>query len=503
MGAKRKQNQPVPEKTVSLLSFDAELATNFIESLTVTDVNINTASAIKTLLDRELARFEEKLSLANKLADEMDNPESSRACKEAASLAHISVARAYTRGCAKLAQATTGHDPTKSSPTSNVQTRQLYDLARDLPIWNGDQGLLQSFKAMFDMAVHRQPISSEEKFLFLRRHLSGPPLHDVELLEITAENYDWAYRELLERRSTPQRLAEPIVSRILRCAPMKSASMEEVRRYASAFTRDYSALCQLGLPDPLDFMMFSMAYRGMTSEFREEFSGNVKESTAPSFADLAAFLDRKVYVLSTARGPEGRLPPQTTVPRGQAPRSATSPGTSLRPQPTASRRYSPVSRGCSFCSSSQHRIYRCGQFLREEISRRRAFVDRAGLCCNCLSERHSTSDCHSDRRCFTCGEAHHTCLHRSEKSYTGDRRSPPPREKARLPSPPRGSSSSRCRSYYSSGSDSDQERQGVVRPKKHVVPDRFSATDTNRQNIRRTEVNCDSPPVCGRTDREL
>lgn len=72
---------------------------------------------------------------------------------------------------------------------------------------------------------------------------------------------------------------------------------------------------------------------------------------------------------------------------------------------------------CYFCESNAHSITHCEKFRALSINERVSFVQTSYLCLNCLG-KHAISQCTTERRCLTCGKAHHTQLHGGFASAT-------------------------------------------------------------------------------------
>lgn len=66
---------------------------------------------------------------------------------------------------------------------------------------------------------------------------------------------------------------------------------------------------------------------------------------------------------------------------------------------------------CPICQGP-HTIWKCDNFKAKPISERLKGVTKASLCINCLKEGHSVQDCNAGL--CTCGQRHHTMLHRAK-----------------------------------------------------------------------------------------
>ena len=87
--------------------------------------------------------------------------------------------------------------------------------------------------------------------------------------------------------------------------------------------------------------------------------------------------------------------PQTT--EGESPHRTTKPTTTCK-----------VS--CGLCGQL-HYLFACKQFLGMAVSKRKAHVQSASICSNCLRPGHETNACSSTYRCKLCKGEHNTLLH--------------------------------------------------------------------------------------------
>ena len=65
---------------------------------------------------------------------------------------------------------------------------------------------------------------------------------------------------------------------------------------------------------------------------------------------------------------------------------------------------------CIFCSSNEHFLFNCPQFLQKSISDRFNFIKLKNVCINCL-RNHTVTNCQSHSRCKICNNKHNTLLH--------------------------------------------------------------------------------------------
>ena len=91
---------------------------------------------------------------------------------------------------------------------------------------------------------------------------------------------------------------------------------------------------------------------------------------------------------------------------------------------------------CRYCAVHGHTIRQCPSFKALTARQRRQFAVTSGICRNCMSAYHRTSDCRSSQSCYSCGRRHHTILHpRGDDTSRGTSRAPPSSRSVASPSP--------------------------------------------------------------------
>lgn len=69
--------------------------------------------------------------------------------------------------------------------------------------------------------------------------------------------------------------------------------------------------------------------------------------------------------------------------------------------------------------NGQHALYQSKQFTKQTSDERSQFVQKRGLCFNCLSPTHPVRSCHQTTCCRRCGRRHHSLLHIEKKENQG------------------------------------------------------------------------------------
>lgn len=76
-------------------------------------------------------------------------------------------------------------------------------------------------------------------------------------------------------------------------------------------------------------------------------------------------------------------------------------------------------KNCPLCSGN-HLLYKCDEFIKQDLDGRVKTVKDKGLCFNCLTSKHIASKCRYKWTCSVsgCGKRHHRLLHRSAEAST-------------------------------------------------------------------------------------
>lgn len=326
-------------------------------------------------------------------------------------------------------------------PSATEQSRLPHII---VPIWTGLIQDYNNFMAIFNAAVHHTRLPAETKMLYLRSYLRGAPLHLIEHLTVSANNYDVAYRLICDRYASMRAQASNLVSQMTVHPPRNAESTSEIQSLLDTFQAGHEALRNLHIPDLGDFIMCSLVLNALSPGLRQAFEEKHHDpSSVPTFNTLMTFLVDRCRI--------GELivpsPQPTTIMtspyrshstpynnRNNPTSAARSPSPIARPS-TLGRPFSPnVSRTtmtatpssppstrttrsrCVYCSNPKHNIRQCTLFKDCSTQEKMDYVEHAQICRNCLSAYHTTNTCGSQETCHRCGRRHHTILHETNAS---------------------------------------------------------------------------------------
>ena len=64
---------------------------------------------------------------------------------------------------------------------------------------------------------------------------------------------------------------------------------------------------------------------------------------------------------------------------------------------------------------NNHGLYSCQRFLNLSIKNRKEFIQKKGLCFNCIKSKHMVKDCTSNSMCRYCESKHNSLLHETKQ----------------------------------------------------------------------------------------
>lgn len=283
----------------------------------------------------------------------------------------------------------------------------------DVPNFSGRYSEWPNFRDMFRALIHRRDdMAPVIKLYYLRSHLQGAALEQIESIALTDENYDKVWSDLLDYYENQRRLINNCLSNLFAVKPMKNESAAELKRLVKETTNPLESLKALGRPTSQwsDLIVFMTTGR-LDPVTRRDWEKELGETTAfPTHEKLIAFLKAQTLTLesieSATKGSTSS-PTKSQAPQGKpkegASQSAHAAQVKPKPQDKAS------SAKCVLCAQS-HYLGACPDFKAKSVSDRKAVVMEKKACFNCLGSHHFKA-CRSKYTCSQCQGKHHTLLH--------------------------------------------------------------------------------------------
>ena len=309
-----------------------------------------------------------------------------------------------------------------TSSTSTVEVKPQIKLPKlEVPVWSGDPETFSNFFALFNAAVHSSSYSGAVKLTYLRSLLAGTPRKLIENLNITDADYDIAYKTLCENYNNVRIRATHHLNKMFAFTPLANEGINELQSFLDVFSTNRQAFLNLGIDDPHDFIMFSLAFRCLPTNMRGSFERSLgNRDVIPTFEELKLFVQDQVRIKEIMAQTSVKTPKvSSSVKPAYQPLTPKSSGVqTLLVSPSSSpsnsnepSRSHPSSSKCAHCSSDVHRIYACPTYAGLDHADKRAWLIEKRRCFKCLGT-HSSTQCKSRGRCNTCkSSAHHSSLH--------------------------------------------------------------------------------------------
>ena len=332
------------------------------------------------------------------------------------------------------------------SPTQDVQ-RQVTPVARsapnvnlpqlNIPQFNGDITKWNAFYQLFEtLIIDNQSLTSIQKLIYLKSYLKDEPLHLIETLQLTIDNFQIAVDTLKQRYDNQLSIIFAHIKNLVDIPTLTKVNAHTLREFIVCIKQNVDSLKNQQIPvdqwDLILIYLFSQKLdfgtkKAYISERGSKMS-STSQATLPKLEDFLNFLEKRCSVLEdlsenfsnknlshgyssiTQRGTSGnkfqKFSHYAQGNQQQERYHTTHRGTTLR---------------CHCCQVPDHKIYTCPKFKNLSLKQKKEFVTQNGLCFNCLGSKHQVKDCTS-QLCSLCGKKHHSLLHPIYNENSPDKR---------------------------------------------------------------------------------
>ncbi|XP_055627216.1 uncharacterized protein LOC129769151 [Toxorhynchites rutilus septentrionalis] len=263
-----------------------------------------------------------------------------------------------------------------------------------LPHFSGNIKDWVTFRDTFYSLIHNNSQLTEmDKFTYLKSSLTGEALQEVNGIELSAANYDVAWKTLESRYENRKLIVKDHLDALFSLEPLKKESYDGLNHLICEFEKNLQMLEKIGeiVSGWSTLLVHMLCLRLDTTTLRNwETHHNSKE--VPTYEKLLAYLRNHCSVLQSVASAKPSNFDQ------RQPRVAVC-HTTLK---TPAR--------CPFCTDPWHSPFQCPTFHSMSLPERNDAVSRYRLCKNCLRPGHVFKDC--DRgTCHHCFQKHHSMLH--------------------------------------------------------------------------------------------
>ncbi|XP_011171122.2 uncharacterized protein LOC105203896 [Solenopsis invicta] len=245
-------------------------------------------------------------------------------------------------------------------------------------------------------AIQLPPFSGSFQTLheFLAASLTGSARDAIASLAITADNFEIAWRSVTARFENKRRMIEVHVLTLFNLPSMSRESLSDLHALRDKADKAIAALKRLkrSSEDMLNDILVYCVSQKLDTATRRAWKLKFNDDSPPAiYTDLINFVSSRAIALEELK--------PTKSSKTNSDFKVTSSPTSAVLEPT-----------CSLCQK-RHFLNKCSKFLNKSPSQHPEFVKEQKRCLNCLSTKHSLSECKSKFTCRQCQEKHHTMLH--------------------------------------------------------------------------------------------
>ena len=288
-----------------------------------------------------------------------------------------------------------------------------------VPCFSGKSEDWSAFKSLFQVGViDRVKMKDSSKFYFLRTKLTGEALELIQNIELTAENFQVAWKRLKDHYENKRRLVNSHLTTLLSLRPITAETSAEVKRLLSGTVGPLAALKTIGRPtEAWDDVIVFLTFSKLSVELKREWENRLgNSSTPPKFREMEEFLEAKVNNLKNLENAALTRFAQPAPAMGSSKWSKPQFSTLKSHQVTQTRKKSVEKEAerCVYCKKL-HAIYDCEGFKQLAVDKKYEFANSAKLCYNCLGQ-HWRRKCPSRYRCSICDAKHHSLLHAEDLS---------------------------------------------------------------------------------------
>ncbi|XP_053692086.1 uncharacterized protein LOC128740561 [Sabethes cyaneus] len=291
-------------------------------------------------------------------------------------------------------------EPHQATCTNHVQAEQTASFTKiklpeiRLPSFSGKTREWIVFRDTFLSLIQQNPnLNSMDKFTYLKSSLTGEALQEINSIELSAANYEVAWKALQGRYENKKLIVKSHLDAIFSLEPLRKETCDGLHHLVSEFEKNLQMLDKLGEKTAnwstlLAYMMCSKL--DATTQRHWEVKHNSKE--VPMYQDLIIFLRNQCSVL------------QSVIPQ------KTSAAETRQFKSSVCHSVVKVANKCPFCGEPRHSPFQCTKFQRMKVSERNEAVMKARLCRNCLYPGHYAGSCEKGV-CHHCRQKHHSMLH--------------------------------------------------------------------------------------------
>ena len=277
-----------------------------------------------------------------------------------------------------------------------------------LPEFCGELTEWLSFYDTFVSLVHNsEEISNIQKFHYLRASLKREAAGIIQPIPITAENYQVAWKALLNRYSNKVHLRKMHTRALFELPKLTNSHAPDLRQLANQFQLHIDILKQLeeSIPDNSTIYVELLATK-LDKATLQAWEEHNSQDIQPTHPNMTNFLLKRAQTIEALALQTGNRPTTSHskmgIPNHKFSKKMSTNTISVKQDNTHT---------CPACKKDGHTLHQCQSFIAMPCKARQAFVSQNKLCINCLRSGHFFQQCPSKYYCRICKRKHHSILH--------------------------------------------------------------------------------------------
>lgn len=268
-----------------------------------------------------------------------------------------------------------------------------------LPSFSGNLSEWITFRDSFRSLIHQNnQLTDVDKFTYLRSALTEEARQEINSIELSAANYEIAWKALYSRYENRKLIVKTYLDAIFKTKPLGKEGYNELSQLISGFEKNLQMLEKIGENTTgWSTILVHMVCSKLDVSTLRHWETHHSSKEVPTFKDLMTFLRNQSSVLQSV------MSTNTLSSVQQCSRSST--------EFTLNK----FQRKCLFCDHSFHSAFQCATFQNMSITERNSVVSINKLCRNCLRPGHRARVCERGV-CHYCSQKHHSMLHTTSES---------------------------------------------------------------------------------------
>ncbi len=259
-----------------------------------------------------------------------------------------------------------------------------------IPKFDGQFKKWMSFKSLFMSIIHEnKTLSNVERLQYLQTNVVGEVFKMISHLQLTNDNYEIAFRLIMDRYDNPRKLADVYLDTLLDLPATSGKSASSLKVLHDTVKECIEGLNTAGVEFCETPLLTRLCLRKLDTENLRAFEQSLKNpKQLPSFQVLLEFLETRYLLLDTIDDKKS-------------------------PKSVCANYLQENKIKCLFCEGD-HFLFHCKKFAELTVQKRSLFVQTKNLCRNCIAHK-KNKKCTSKYTCSICKKNHHTLLHFNEK----------------------------------------------------------------------------------------